>query len=144
MDEPHDLTMRETFSVFEAEKLRFSDTDMIGHINNVAYAALLESGRTAFGHARLFPHIPHAVLGVMVRVEIDYRRELHWPGTVDVGTRVVAIGRSSYAMGQGIFIGEKCFATGRTTLVLIDRETRRSTVLPEDFREVLEQLLGRE
>ncbi len=137
----HDLTRRESFSVFEAEKLRFSDTDMIGHVNNVAFAALLEGGRSAFAYANLFPHIPRGVLAVMVRVEIDYRRELHWPGSVDVGTRIVAIGRTSYAMGQGIFIGEKCFATGRTTLVLIDRETRRSTALPEEFRGILNGLL---
>ena len=142
MAELQDLTKRESFSIFEVEKLRFSDTDMIGHVNNVAYAALLESGRTAFSHAHLFPHILRGVLGVMVRVEIDYRRELHWPGKVDVGTRIVAIGRSSYAMGQGVFIGETCFATGRTTLVLIDRQTRRSTALPEGLRGVLEGLMS--
>jgi acyl-CoA thioester hydrolase len=142
MAEPYDLTRRDTYRLFELEKIRFSDTDMIGHVNNVAFAALLESGRTAFGQTNLFPHMPAGLLVVMARVEIDYRRELHWPAVVDVGTRLIAIGRSSYVMGQGIFLGDQCVTTGRTTLVMIDRETRRSAALPEGYRAVLEGLLA--
>jgi acyl-CoA thioester hydrolase len=137
-----DLTLRSTFRVFEPEKIRFSDTDMIGHVNNVAFAALLESGRTAFGQTNLFPHMPKGFLVVMARVEIDYRRELHWPLTVDVGTRIIAVGRASYVMGQGIFRGDTCATTGRTTLVMIDRETRRSAPMPDDYRAILDTLLA--
>lgn len=136
-----DLTARGAYSYFEVEKIRFSDTDMIGHVNNVAFAALLESGRTAFGQALLFPHMQRGTQVVMARVEIDYRRELHWPGAVDIGSRIVAVGRSSYVIGQGIFRGEVCITTGRTTLVMIDRETRKPMALPAGYREVLEGLL---
>ncbi len=136
-----DLTSRASYRYFETEKIRFSDTDMIGHVNNVAFAALLESGRTAYGHAHLFPHMPAGFVAVMARIEIDYRRELHWPGTVDIGSRVVGIGRSSYVIGQGIFRGEVCVTTGRTTIVVIDRETRKSVALPESYRGVLEGLV---
>jgi acyl-CoA thioester hydrolase len=136
-----DLSSRAVYSYFEVEKIRFSDTDMIGHVNNVAFAALLESGRTAFGQELLFPHMPPATQVVMARVEIDYRRELHWPGAVDIGCRIVAIGRSSYVIGQGIFRGEVCITTGRTTLVMIDRETRKPMALPAGYRSVLEALL---
>jgi len=142
MTREFNLTERVTFSYFETEKIRFSDTDMVGHVNNVAFAALLESGRTAFGHAHLMPHQPATAAVVMARVEIDYRRELHWPAAVDIGTRVVGIGRSSYAMGQGIFVGERCIATGRTTLVMIDRETRHAMAMPNSYRVVLETLMG--
>jgi acyl-CoA thioester hydrolase len=137
-----DVTKRESFSFFEWEKIRFSDTDMIGHVNNVAYAALLEGGRTAFGFKFLFPHMPAHALAVMARVEIDYRQELHWPAAVEVGTRIVAVGGSSYAMGQGVFHGDRCVATGRTTLVLMDRASRRSTPLPDDYRALLLALKG--
>jgi acyl-CoA thioester hydrolase len=141
MSTPIDLTRRATFTYFEVEKIRFSDTDMIGHVNNVAFAALLESGRTAYSHEVLFPHMPKGVLIVMARVEIDYRRELHWPAAVDIGSRILAIGRTSYVIGQGIFLHDKCVVTGRTTLVMIDRETRKASPLPEIYRGVLESLL---
>jgi acyl-CoA thioester hydrolase len=138
-----DLADRSSYSYFEEEKIRFSDTDMIGHVNNVAFAALLESGRTAYAHAHLFPHMPDGSVVVMARVEIDYRRELHWPAAVDIGSRVVSIGRSSYVIGQGIFRGEICITTGRTTLVLIDRLTRRAAPLPDAYRAVLAALVGK-
>ncbi len=138
-----DFTSRDAYKYFQVENVRFSDTDMIGHVNNVAFAALLESGRTAFSHAHLFRHVPRTSLIVMARVEIDYRRELHWPARVDIGTRIVAIGRSSYAMGQAVFLKDKCFATGRTTLVMIDRESRRSTAIPVSLRNLLETLIQR-
>jgi len=77
----------------------------------------------------------------MARVEIDYRRELHWPGAVDIGSRVVAIGQRSYVIGQGIFRGDECVTTGRTTLVMIDRETRKSAPLPQLYRDVLASLM---
>ena len=136
-----DLTNRAAYAYFEVEKIRFSDTDMIGHVNNVAFAALLESGRTAFAHALLFPHMPAGFLVVMARVEIDYRRELHWPAAVDIGSRIVGIGRSSYVIGQGIFLEDKCIVTGRTTLVMIDRETRKPAPLSANYRAALESNL---
>jgi acyl-CoA thioester hydrolase len=136
-----DLAGRAAYSYFEVEKIRFSDTDMIGHVNNVAFAALLESGRTAFSHQLLYPHMPRGTQVVMARVEIDYRRELHWPGAVDIGSRIVAVGRSSYVIGQAIFRDDVCITTGRTTLVMIDRGTRKPMALPADYRGVLEALL---
>jgi acyl-CoA thioester hydrolase len=135
-----DPRMRDAYTHFDTEKLRFSDTDMIGHVNNVAFAALFESGRTAFSHAHLYPHVPRGHLVVMARVEIDYRRELHWPGMVDIGTRIASVGGKSYALTQGMFRDELCIATSRTTLVLIDRHTRRATTLPDDYRNVLQSL----
>ena len=83
-----DLTSRAGYRYFETEKIRFSDTDMLGHVNNVAYSALLESGRTAFAHAHTFPHMPPHLVVVMARIEIDFRRELHWPASVDIGSRI--------------------------------------------------------
>ena len=137
-----DMAQRGSYEYFETEKIRFSDTDMIGHVNNVAFAALLESGRTAYAHAKLFPHMPGELVGVMARIEIDYRRELHWPGAVDVASRVAGIGRSSYVIAQGIFRDETCITTGRTTIVMIDRQTRKSAPMPEAYRQVLAALAG--
>ena len=136
-----DLTSRASYTYFETEKIRFSDTDMLGHVNNVAFAALLESGRTAYGQNMLAHHMPNDVLIVMARVEIDYRREVHWPSTVDIGCRITNIGRTSYIIGQGIFLGDTCTTTGRTTLVIINRQTRRPTPMSDPYRQVLESLL---
>jgi acyl-CoA thioester hydrolase len=70
---------------------------------------------------------------VVVRPEIDFLRELRWPGTVEIGTAVAEIGRSSCCFAHAIFHEGACAATGCTTMVLIDRETRRSRPLPPEL-----------
>ena len=139
MSSEPDLSQRTTYGFFFRENLRFSDTDMVGHINNVAFAALLESGRSMFTHRPGYPRLPQGLQFVMARVEIDYRMEVHWPGQVDVGTRPLSLGRSSYRLGQGIFRGEDCVTLGHTVLVCIDRATRRSAPLPDAHRAWIER-----
>jgi acyl-CoA thioester hydrolase len=141
MDDMPDLTNRALYAFWHKENLRFSDTDMIGHVNNVAFAALLESGRTAYTHGGEFPRFPTTGQVVMARVEIDYRMELHWPNSVDIGTRLLRVGNSSFVLGQGIFRGDDCVTTGKTILVLIDKATRRSCPLPDEYRAALMRVL---
>ena len=107
---------------------------MIGHVNNVAFAALFESGRVNFTRSGVIRDMPDSVLAVMRRLELDYRAELHWPAEVDIGSRLLRIGRSSFAIGNGLFHRESCAATAVTTLVMIDRASRASTPIPEAVR----------
>jgi acyl-CoA thioester hydrolase len=128
-----DLTKRESFSYFHREQIRFSDTDMLGHVNNVAYAAMVESGRIAYLRS-----VVSRLYTVMARIEIDYRAELHYPAEIDVGCVILRVGRSSIVLGNGVFDGNVCGAAAVTTLVLIDKETRRSTPIPDEARAQLE------
>jgi acyl-CoA thioester hydrolase len=77
----------------------------------------------------------------VARLEIDFLGELNWPGTVEIGTAVDEIGRSSYRFIHALFNNGKCMATGRTVMVLIDRETRRSRPLPPELIERLRGLM---
>ncbi|WP_158801061.1 thioesterase family protein [Acidisoma sp. L85] len=132
-----DPTLRETYRLWGRETVRFSDTDALGHVNNVAYAAFLETGRTTFGLACGLPVGAAGTTIVLARVEIDYRAEVRWPAQLDIGVGLVALGRSSMALIQGIFQGERCVATGREVMVLLDTATRHSTPWPDRLREVL-------
>ena len=68
---------------------------------------------------------------VMVRMEVDYLKELRWPGNLEIGTAVVEFGRTSFKAAQGIFHDGMCAATGRATLVCMDLKTRKATPLPQ-------------
>ena len=135
-DPQPDATRRETYRIWGVETVRFADTDAIGHVNNVSFAAYLETGRTTFARACGLP-IGLQPVGrhiVLARVEIDYRHEVHWPATLDLGSAVVRLGRSSITLIQGVFIGDLCVATGREVLVMVDTATGRSAPLPEALR----------
>ena len=93
-----DLTRRETFDLFTPVTIRFSDTDMLGHINNVATASYFEAARCELFYklmqdGGLTKRGEEAEIDfVLARVAIDYRREFFYPGTVEVGSRFTRIG----------------------------------------------------
>jgi acyl-CoA thioester hydrolase len=135
------LTDPASFRHWTDEKFRFSDTDMVGHVNNAVYATLLESGRVSFLYEPERPLRPPGHDFVIVRLVIDFRAEAHYPGKVRIGTRLIALGGRSFTLGQGIFDeGGASIATGESVLVLIDHESRRAVPLPGPLRERLQAL----
>jgi len=112
--------------------IRYGDLDPQGHVNNAVFSTYFESGRVSlFRGPDLGIGVPNATF-VLVRQEIDFLRELRWPGGVEIGTALAALGRSSFTMVQAIFQGDVCAAAGRATLVMMDKVTRRARPLTQD------------
>ena len=83
--------------------IRFADLDRQGHVNNAVFATFSEVGRVAFMYDPERPLVSEGRSFVIARLLIDFRAELFWPGTVDIGTGVVRVGRSSFTLAQGLF-----------------------------------------
>lgn len=131
----------EDFPSRVADVIRYGDLDPQGHVNNAVFATFFESGRVNMFR---LPDLGIGVQGaslVLARTEIDFRRELRWPGTVEVGTGIEAFSRSSFTVQQAIFNNGSCAATGRATLVFFDTTTRRSMPLVQPLVERLSQFL---
>lgn len=114
-----DLTAAAGFAHWIDERVRFSDTDLVGHVNNVAIASYVESGRVAFASGLLRPAHGAGVAMTLRRVEIDYLAELHYPAALRVGSRLLALGRTSLTVGTAVFDGRRCVATSRGVLVAL-------------------------
>ncbi len=72
---------------------------------------------------------------VLVRTVIEYVKEIGFPQTVEVGSRVARVGTKSFVMVHGVFDGGGiCVGTGECTLVVFDRATRSSAAPPDDMR----------
>lgn len=139
-----DLADRDGYRFWGRDVLRFADLDPNGHVNNIAYAVFCENGRVEFRES----HNPKMETGagmetaagtdfVIVRFAIDYIGALYYPGVVEVGTRALGVGRSSYRLGQGLFDADRCVATAESVIVCIDPETRRSRPIPDGLRQSL-------
>ena len=114
------------------DTIRFADLDPQGHVNNAVFATYFETGRVAmFRNPDLGIGVPDATF-ILVRSEIDYLSELRWPGTVEIGTALAEFGRSSFKVAQVIFNKDVCAATGRFTMVLVDRTTHRPRPLTDE------------
>jgi acyl-CoA thioester hydrolase len=112
--------------------VRFADLDPQGHVNQAAFATYFETGRVAMFRAPDLGIGAPGLTFVMVRQELDYLKELHWPGTLDIGTAVETFGRSSFTVIQAVYCKDVCAAAGRATMVCIDLGQRRPVPLPED------------
>jgi acyl-CoA thioester hydrolase len=129
----------EAFPVRVGDLIRYGDIDRQGHVNNAVFSTYFETGRVAIIWDKEDGLQVPGATSVLARVEIDFLKELHWPGTVEVGTAVAEIGKSSYVFVQAVYRDGVCAATARSTMVLIDGATRRARPLPPELIERLKK-----
>ena len=144
---PFDPADPAAFRFWEEDRVRFADLDPVGHANNAAIAGFLETGRVALmeacgaslGHGGRSP--------ALVRITIDYRRELRLDERVHIGVRPTRLGRSSITIACTAFAvapdGElSAAALSESVVVLIDLATRRSVPLDDELRTALQAHFG--
>jgi acyl-CoA thioester hydrolase len=124
----------EDFPYRLSDNVRFADLDPNGHVNNAVYASYFESGRVTLVKDRSNGLMPEGLSWVMVRLDMHFRAELHWPGRIELGLGVVKFGRTSVSFEQAVFSEGKCVASAQAVTVLIDEATRKPTPLTEEIR----------
>jgi len=139
-----ELTDRATFQHWVRHTIRYNDQDPVGHVNNAAMATFLEQGRTMFIYPLMRQHSGPELELVLARVTIDYLREVHFPGAVDIGSRVSHVGNKSFKLVHGVFKDDSddCVTTGDCTLVFFDKSARASTTPPDVIRAELLRLMA--
>jgi acyl-CoA thioester hydrolase len=111
------------------DKIRYGDTDRQGHVNNAGFATFLESGLVEILYDAGNPLADPGCAFVIAQLVLNFRAEVRWPGSVEIGTRVASVGRSSIRMEQALFQDGRCVATAETAIVQMDEITRRSSPL---------------
>jgi acyl-CoA thioester hydrolase len=130
------LPVIENFPSVIAERVRYSDTDRQGHVNNLQFGAFLEAGRAhvLFGGGDL--SVPGSFF-VIARTSIEFVGELNWPGEVTVANRVERVGTSSVGFAQALFQGGRCAAVSESVMVQVDIASRVAAPLSDHARDVL-------
>jgi acyl-CoA thioester hydrolase len=125
------------FPMRTSEKLRFADTDRLGHITNTVFAVCCQNARMELlCDPRRVP-IPRNTHFVIAKLMLEFQAEMHWPGTVEIGTRVERVGRSSVTLAQALFVNQACVAIADSVVALMEMTTRRPAPLPEETKEAL-------
>jgi acyl-CoA thioester hydrolase len=124
----------EDFPYRLADNVRFADLDPNGHVNNAVYATYFETGRVTLMKDRSTGLMPPGLGWIMVRIDIHFRAELHWPGKIELGLGVARFGRTSVTFDQVVFSEGKCVASAQAVTVLIDETTRKPTPLTSKLK----------
>jgi acyl-CoA thioester hydrolase len=125
-------------------RVRYAETDQMGHAHHMNYLAWFELGRTelmrenGISYARMERD---GVLLPVARAELTYRQGAGYDERVDILTRVTEVRSRSVTFGyealrtdDGVHL-----ASGLTTLVCTDAELRPRR-MPEPARRILEAL----
>ena len=124
--------------------VRFSDTDVMGHVNNAVYLTYLETSRVEYIR-RVFDIVEPKDYGVIVaRVEIDYKSPVFHHETVLVGCRVSEIGGSSITMAYRLEdkATGRLIAQAQSVMVAYDYILGRPTRVREEWRVKMEDFDG--
>lgn len=124
-------------------RLRFNDTDRLGHVNNAVFAVMLEQGRSELAVEAGLPIESASAALVIVRLELDFVQEMTWPGDVTIETEVARLGNRSFTLQQRLLLEGEVAARAVTVLVVMDRVARRALPLDGPWRDSLSRwLLG--
>jgi acyl-CoA thioester hydrolase len=115
----------EAFPHRTVETIRFGDLDRQGHVNNAVFATFFESGRVVILYEEKYGLIKPGASFVLAHLSIDFLGEIRWPGEVEIGTAIAAVGNSSLKVHQALFVKGACVATAENTLVMVDKETHK-------------------
>ena len=123
----------EDFPYRLSDNVRFADLDPNLHVNNAVYATYFETGRVTLMKDRSYGLMPDGVTWIMVRLDMHFRAELRWPGTIELGLGLTKLGRTSVTFEQVVFSQGICVASAQSVAVLLDEATRKPTPVTEEI-----------
>lgn len=119
------------FPLVTFDKIRYADTDRQGHVNNANFSSFLETGRVEVLYNPDYPILATGASFVIASLKLNFRREITWPGQVDIGTGLSKIGNSSMVIYQQLFQNGERVADAETVIVQVDDGTGRGKSLSE-------------
>jgi acyl-CoA thioester hydrolase len=120
-------------------RVRFGDTDMLGHVNNASYFTYMEEARCDFVQAIGMKEVPL----ILASAKVDFRAQSYFGDTLEIETWVTRIGNSSFDVAnlmRNAETGTVVFE-GVAVLVYFDYEEQKPKRIPDDLRKILEQYL---
>ena len=139
-----DLAVRAAYRRLCPIATRWMDNDVYGHVNNVVYYSYFDTAINRFLIDEGGLDIAAGpAIGLCVESHCAYARPVAFPDLLEVGLRVLHLGRTSVRYGVGIFAAgqDGAVAEGWFVHVFVDRASRDATPIPERLRAALGRLV---
>lgn len=118
-------------------EMRFTDLDMMGHVNNAVYFTYMEIGRTKYWKQAI--QWDWKKTGVVIgQASINYLKPLHLGDKISIYVRTSRIGNTSfdleYMIVKTVNGQEVICSKGKTVCVVYDYETKSPAAIPDRER----------
>lgn len=119
-------------------RVRFSDVDVYGHVNNVKYFEYFQEARLAFFLGLGRDESDDAFAVVVARVDVDYKRPILFRSEpYPIESWVSRVGNSSFVISAEIKDGDTVLSRADATLVTFDVKSQRARPMGGAERERL-------
>ena len=126
-------------------QVRFSDIDVMGHVNNAVYLSYFEMARVIFFSELLGEQWDWKKDGVLLRKnEIEYIKPVMLHEKPEIYIHTNKIGNKSFELGYELKVEGEIRTTGSSVLVSFDSTKMITTELPQKLKEVLSTLFRNE
>ena len=128
-------------------EIRFTDVDSQDHVNHtaivewIAHARVkLIDGKVAQYHHTIWenlkdqnPELDH----VLVNLDVNFHKEVFYPGTVEVSARVLNVGNKSVTTEFFVYSGDEVVAEAQCINVFFRTSDKKSVDIPDKLKDML-------
>ncbi|CEI83930.1 4-hydroxybenzoyl-CoA thioesterase [Oceanobacillus oncorhynchi subsp. incaldanensis] len=127
------------FSFYIPISVRFSETDMYGHVNNVSPFIYFEEARIAYLNSIGFlSKDMRQKDGIIVAdLQCNYLKELYFGDDIRVYVKTASVGNTSFDIHYKVMREEEAILTARGRLVYIDTEKKAPKKLSDALKQKL-------
>jgi len=123
-------------------QVRFSDVDLMGHVNNAVYLNYFETARMHFLNSEIGTKWDWVNKGIVLRKnEVEYLEPVYLTDNVEIEVRPETIGNTSFNLTYILRVGEKIKCKGESLLVCFDYNNKTSVQVYAEFRKAFERYI---
>jgi len=122
-------------------QVRFSDIDVMGHVNNAVYLSYFEMTRVHYFRELLgleWDWKSHGIL--LVRNEIDYIKPILIQHVPEIHMYFEEVGSKSIRLSYEVKVAGEIYTKGVSVMVSYDSRVGKTTIIPEEMKTALETL----
>lgn len=122
-------------------QVRFSDCDMMQHVNNAVYLNYFEEARIHYFRQMLGTDWDWKRSGVLLRYnELEYLKPVFLHEPVEITIFLKHLGEKSFALAYEVRVLNELRTTGSSVLVCFDAVNKCSIPIPHRMKEALNRL----
>lgn len=123
-------------------QVRFSDIDVMGHVNNAVYLNYFETARMHYFNQVLGKDWDWNTDGIiLMRNEIDYIKSVLLRDNPIIEISVLKIGNKSFELGYELKVDNEVYTSGKSILVCFNYKEQKTCIIPSKLRSRLEELI---
>lgn len=122
-------------------QIRFSDCDLMGHVNNACYLNYFELARMHYFNRLLPNNWDWKKNGIILRKnEVEYLFPLYLTDEPTVKIVTVSIGNKSFTLAYELMVNGKCITKGQSIIVCYDFISQKTIDISTELKVALLKL----